>query len=118
MSKTSRFLQKQRAHDEAMVREAVKITEHLTTQFMIDCWCIALHQEFGFGEVRARKACYAMAEVYKYFDRRLFNRMKIKRPHREDLDSDFLLARDELDRALKEVFGDNLQPFDERYDGF
>ena len=103
-NKPNAFLSKQ---DELKQRCFVAGCE-ITAQQMFDMMCLALHdpQIMGkdiFGPNRLKKVHKAMYEFEKqYHDAWV---------HKEE--SDYL--QEKLDAALREIFGDDLEPFQKRY---
>ncbi len=91
-------------------------TQNIIKQFMFDCACVALHREFGFGPARLQRFYKAQAEVANQFGNRLFRLGKIRQANGDKLDSDYELARHQLDELLLEAFGEEVfEDFGKRY---
>lgn len=98
--KKSGFLQRLQAERDRSNRETMRFTR----QTMMDVAMVALNSEFGFGEDRLARFAQRVHDVYcEYAD--VWN---------EDND-DTEVAREKLDRKLKQICGSHFQPWEERY---
>lgn len=76
-------------------------------QLDIDAWIIALHDEFGFGTERCKKALQAYLNTDKEIADLIIN------DHKDDERFEYTKTR--IDNKLKEALGDLFVPFEERY---
>lgn len=74
-------------------------------QLVFDAAMIALHEEFGFGRDRCLRF---RAALQKHLDDMCDLILK-------DTDPDALYSRDTIDRKLREIIGDELIPWEQRY---
>lgn len=74
------------------------------TQFAFDMACLVLHEKYGFGKKRLLEFHEALDAAQVQFHPML---------ERKD-ESGYL--RDKLDTMLREIWGDDLEPFEKRYD--
>ena len=98
--KKSGYLQRMQSQRE---REFLN-TQRFTRQLMCDLAMIALNNAFGFGPVRLQRFADELVEVFsEYAD--IWNGDT----------QDTTYARACLDRKLREILGDNAQPWEVRY---
>jgi len=100
MAKKNTFMERmEKARFNAMLN-----THRFTRQLMVDVSCIALNKEFGFGADRLKRFAEAMLGIYEeYAD--LWNS--------DTPDTEY--SRAALDAKLKQIFGDDVQTWEERY---
>lgn len=78
--------------------------QHFTRQLCMDQAAIVLNHEFGFGVDRLERFNAAMVEMYG----------KYANTWNKDT-SDVDYSKDMMDRALRQIWGDKFQPWEERY---
>lgn len=94
------YAAKQRA-----IRQAyIQATCDTYSQYVFDCACIVLHREFGFGRERMMKFHAALSKLQTEFTPAL------------DSGDESGYMQEVMDRTLREVFGDDLKPFERRYE--
>lgn len=85
-------------------KEGFMTGQHFTRQLCMDNATIVLNREFGFGAERIRRFNDAMVKAYgDYAD--IWNGDT----------ADVEYAKNTMDRALRQIWGDQFQPWDERY---
>lgn len=78
--------------------------QHFTRQLCMDLSAIVLNREFGFGAERIKKFNAAMVEMYGVYANTW---------NRDTKDVDY--SKDMMDRALRQIWGDEFQTWKERY---
>ncbi len=102
--KKSGFLEKQRLIED----EFMSIGARVNRQMMADCMCMLLHDQVvmggkAWGEKRIRQFMLDLMDtVNEYFDATTGG-----------VEADYL--QEKMDRHLRAIFGDELEPFAERY---
>lgn len=92
-----------RAIDKAR-KDGFMVGQRFTRQLCMDCMAIVLNREFGFGAERISRFYDAMSKQYAdYAD--IWNKDT----------ADVEYAKDTMDRALRQIWGDRFQPWEERY---
>ena len=78
--------------------------QHFTRQLCMDQAAIVLNREFGFGADRLQRFNAAMVEMYGTY-------ATIWNSDSKDVE----YSKAAMDAALKQIYGDKFQPWEERY---
>lgn len=81
-----------------------QLDRHVTMQLMADAAMIAAHKVFGAGQKRCTEFHRELCNTYEEM-------AKICAEDTKDME----YTKSVVDRKLKEIFGDSVQPWDERY---
>lgn len=81
-----------------------KLERHVTRQMMADSAVIAAAKVFGAGAKRC-------AEFHKELCKTYEDMAELCNSDTKDME----YSKEVIDRKLREIFGDSIQPFDERY---
>ena len=101
MAKKNTFMERvEKARQNAMLN-----THRFTRQMMIDVAMIALNKEFGFGADRLKRFAQATLGIYEEFAD-LWNT--------DTQDTEY--SRAVLDAKLKQIFGEDFDPWEVRYE--
>lgn len=97
--KQSGLIKRQQAEIQAYIDAA----QDTMCQMMADCICLAANEQLGLGKQRLTSLLLRCREILNLYWTACGNAAE----------SDYY--REKLDRALGQIFGDDLQPFEERY---
>lgn len=81
-----------------------ELERHVSMQLMADAAMIAAHKVFGAGQKRCTEFHWELCKTYEEM-------AKICAEDTKDME----YTKSVVDRKLKEIFGDSVQPWDERY---
>ena len=81
-----------------------ELERHVSRQLMTDAAMIAAHKVFGAGQKRCTEFHRELCKTYEEM-------AKICAEDTKDME----YTKSVVDRKLKEIFGDSVQPWDERY---
>lgn len=111
MGKVSGYMQKRNSKLQNARNRASKITQDLTMQLLIDCFCLALHDR-GWGEARLWELLHDVKDLWFYYGPVIFD---IPQTRKEILDSKVEEYREDLDRRLHDFLHDHYADFYTRY---
>lgn len=99
-------------------RATVSVTEDIIRQLTVDCFCIALHELYGFSHDRLKRLIDRTCELYTHFAHtQLFETgVGLTREARKETTED--PARAELDAMLHDAVGEPFEDFYTRYPMF
>lgn len=83
-------------------------------QQFLDCAMIALHQEFGFGPDRNRKFEEAVKKECVLWMTKCVR--EVRETEQGKGNEDFWYTQGKMDEALKKAMGEDILPWEERYD--
>ena len=81
-----------------------ELERHVSRQLMTDAAMIAVHKVFGAGQKRCTEFHWELCKTYEEM-------AKICAEDTKDME----YTKAVVDRKLKEILGDDMQPWDERY---
>lgn len=92
---------------EAKCDQNMHLQREFTYQQCIDNMVIILHEQFGFGPVRCKRAFDAFEDTFLRNARTAIDMA--------DGDSDMSYVKGDIDRRLKEALGEYFEPWEERF---